>query len=75
MTIIICSENGKKKRWIPTCLIKGKLATHFLEKEEKGQFEAFILPFYKELKKYIKENGHFTLVEINGKDKQIFIRV
>ena len=80
MKIII--KNGWKKEFtlrIPTRLIKWKWIYSFglkqisdeKTKQEIMTFKENSSCFYKTIKKYIKENGQFTLVDIKSSDGEI----
>ena len=72
-------ESFEIKLWLPTSLLKSKLIIRCIKKHAGKDVQAFItaLPIlYKELKKYIKKNGHFVLVDVEGSDGyKVFIRV
>ena len=51
--------------WLPTGFLKYKLFQKLFHIEEYGEIMVVLL---KEVKNYIKTNGHFTLVEIETSD-------
>lgn len=87
MRIIIRVDKDREKSLrfsfiLPTSLVKTKWIWKFAIKsadenkqEEIIQARKFVLYGYKALKKYIKENGHFTLVEVMSEDAYVKIRV
>ena len=53
----------------PSSILKTKLVTKNIFKNSKENIDKeTISKMYKILKEYIKENGHFTLVEVVSKD-------
>ena len=80
MKIIIKNGDGKKIHLrIPTRLIKWKWIYSFglkqisdeKTKQEIMTFKENSSCFYKTIRKYIKENGHFTLVDIKNSNGEI----
>lgn len=64
--------------WLPTSLMKSKLVHHHLGlKDEHSQVSnLFGRDAYRVLRKYIKKNGHFTLVDVVTKEgDKIVIKV
>ena len=65
--------------WLPTSALKSKLISKQLSKYCKGtniDFSNIMPVLYKSLKKYIKENGHFTLIDIVSSDgDKVIIKV
>lgn len=54
---------------IPNILIKSKLVLNSINKYAGVNIDSDIFrKMYKSLRSYIKENGHFNLVEVNSKD-------
>jgi len=72
MRILIISKDLKRpiRLRLPMSLLKSRLAWQSLIKNNKDNNFDFKLMYkvikkgYKELKKYVKTNGHFTLVNI-----------
>ena len=59
--------------WLPTTLLKKKI---FLKMAHLEAYYESIDCLYKELKRHIKENGHFVLVDIEVEnDTKIKIKV
>lgn len=62
---IIIKENGKKfSIRLPLFLIKSKTIQKAIAKNSNSQMREFIIVSYKELKKFIKENGHFVFLDV-----------
>ena len=60
-------EGYKIKLWLPTRLLKSKFIFKTLIKKYYKSNELsfyFAAKCYKILKNYIKENGHFTLIDV-----------
>jgi hypothetical protein len=54
---------------LPLCLIKSKLVISSIIKNSKMDIKKEVFTdVYQILKEYIKENGHFTIVEVEAKD-------
>ena len=72
MKLHIKSNEGYNIRlWLPTCLLKSKLIYKALLKTGGNSLLPLIdlLPkYYNHLRKYIKNNGHFVLVDIISAD-------
>ena len=66
MKIHIKTNDGYNiKLRLPTSFIKSKLMLKILKKYTKHNIDFSSLPYiYKASKKYVKEHGHFTLVEV-----------
>lgn len=76
-------KDGETKRkfslWVPTSILKWKWIYSLIIKYSKDDTSKKITnliknnskKFYKILKKYIKANGHFTLVDIESADGDI----
>lgn len=84
MKIVIKTGNDKidKKRRItlvlPTFLIKSKIICKVISnnvdsEDEYLKIRYIIKTTYKELRKYIKENGHFKLLEVKSDDGDVTI--
>ena len=72
------------KLWFPTSFLKSKFILNYIIKLNninencRIDIEPLIksLPIiYKTLKKYIKEHGHFTLVDVSSEDSQVIIKI
>lgn len=68
MVIKISGESHKLKFWIPTRLIKLKFVYKQIFKDSNLNAYNIGKLIYKELRKYIKNFGHFTLVDIISDD-------
>ena len=68
MKIIINSEDINKKIYLPNCLIKSKFILNKLSKDNNEELKKFIISIYKDLRKYIRKNGHFIIVDIESND-------
>ena len=67
--VISPEEKVKINISIPTVLIKSRLVLNSINKYAGVDIDADIFrKMYKSLRSYIKENGHFNLVEVNSKD-------
>ena len=80
MTIKIKDADGSSlKFWLPNSWIKSRILGKIIKKNYGEQSTAIlnITPaIYKSLKKYIKENGHFVLVDITSSDgDKVYIKV
>ena len=85
MRIYIKSNDGHGiKLWFPTSLLKSKFVVNYIiklnniNKDGRTNIEPLIksLPIiYKTLKKYIKEHGHFTLVDVSSGGNQVLIKI
>lgn len=76
MIKITIFENNKKifKLKLPYILFSNRIITRYLEK--KINIKSKILKEnLKYLKKYVKENGHFTLVEVNSANDKVKIEI
>lgn len=73
---IIIKENGKKvfNLRLPLSLLKSKFITKAIAKKSNGvnintkELSKIAPNLYKEIRKYIKQHGHFNLVEIKSHD-------
>lgn len=63
--------------YLPTSLIKAKYIWKKLIKNEFIKSEQIIevKKIYKELRKYVKANGHFNLIEVSDNKTYVLIRV
>ena len=65
--------------WLPTSVIKSKLFLRIISKRSDNNVKIYldVIPtIYKSLRKYIKENGHFVLVDITSSDgDKVYIKV
>lgn len=71
MKIRIINKKDKVniKLTLPNSMLKTKLVTNNITKHSNKDIDRkTISDMYKILKDYIKENGHFTLVEVESKD-------
>lgn len=79
MKIYIKSNDGHNiKLWLPTSLLKSKFILNNIKKYGGTDIEPLMksLPIiFKNLKKYIKEQGHFTLLEVSSGDNQVLIKI
>lgn len=79
MKITIQEHDGKKlSLLLPTFLLKSKLVTKFISKySDDSKIILDITPkIYKILKQYIRENGHFVLVDIiSNEGDKVYIKV
>ena len=67
--VISPEEKVKINISIPNILIKSKLVLNSINKYAGVNIDSDIFrKMYKSLRSYIKENGHFNLVEVNSKD-------
>ncbi|MCB9498518.1 MAG: hypothetical protein H6687_01340 [Bacillales bacterium] len=70
-------DNFHLKIWIPTSCIRWKWIWNVAEKHDKSSgvdyevFKAISPKLFKELQRYIQENGHFTLVDVISSDGDI----
>ncbi len=60
--------------YLPNSLISPKLITKYVSKEDEFSSED-ILKLINITKKYVKENGHFTFVEVKSDDCYVKITV
>ena len=58
--------------WLPTGFLKYKLFQKLFHIEEYGEIMVVLL---KEVKNYIKTNGHFTLVDIEAYDDETPVNI
>ena len=57
------------KLTLPNSMLKTKLVTNAITKNSSDDIDKkTISKLYKILREFIKENGHFTLVEVESKD-------
>ena len=67
------------KLWAPTTLLKSKFLIRNIKKHGATDIEPLmdLLPIiYKELKEYIKQNGHFVLLDTKSSDgDEVVIKV
>ena len=75
MKIIIIEKNKKIINLkLPNILFLNKITFKYIIKKVKIE-PNFLKENLKYLKNYIKENGHFTLIEINSGEDKIIIEV
>lgn len=85
MKIYIKSDDSHGiKLWFPTSLFRSKFVLNYIIKLNSNKEDVNIdieplmksLPIiYKSLKKYIKEQGHFTLLEVSSGEAQVLIKI
>ncbi len=80
MKLYIKEDKGHElKLWLPTSLLKSKFIIRNIKRYGSTDIEPFmdLLPMlYKVLKKYIKQNGHFVLLDIKSSDgDEVIIKV
>ena len=73
MKLIVVDKNSINNKGItfvlPTILIKSKIFWKFVSKEKDYQVSVDVFKkMYKQIKKYIKINSHFTLLEVISDD-------
>ena len=71
MKIIIDSPDAKLKFSLP--LSASKIILPFIKNEELKLWKPIILKSLKLLRKHVKLNGHFTLVEVTSEDTYVKI--
>ena len=81
MKIKVKPNEGKItfRLWLPTSILKSKFITKQLLKYCKGtniDFSHIMPVLYKSFKKYIKENGHFILIDVvSSEGDKVVVRV
>ena len=79
MKIYLKSNDGfNLKLWLPTSFLKRKFMMKFITQnvDFSEQVNALLPRFYDELKKFIKQNGPFTLVDITSADgEKVMIKI
>lgn len=73
MKITVKQNKVKFSLYFPLFFLKSAAFTNLITKNEEIQIS--FKPYYRILKKYIKENGHFDIIEIESKEAKITIRV
>ena len=73
MKIIIKTTPHKFSFYLPNGFIKSTILLKSLDLD--GEAKKLIKSCYPHIKKFIKANGHFNLVEIDSKDAKVIIRV
>ena len=73
MKITVKQNKVKFSLYFPLFFLKSAEFTNLITKNEEIQIS--FKPYYRILKKYIKENGHFDIIEIESKEAKITIRV
>lgn len=68
MKLKIRSESKNLTLWLPTFILKMKFLRRFVNDEKTRKFLECMPKVYKELKKYIKSQGHFVLVDVMSSD-------
>lgn len=64
MKIIIKDDGKKFSIRLPLFLIKSKTIQKAITKNSNSQMREFIKSSYKELKRFIKDNGHFVFLDV-----------
>ena len=66
---IVIKRERKVVLYFPLSLIKSKLFLKLVDlNEEEIRYDEIIRSSYNELKKFIKKNGHFVLVNVTTKE-------
>ena len=73
MKIIIKTNPHKFSFYLPSGFIRSTILLNSLDLDEETK--KLIKSCYPHIKKFIKTNGHFNLVEIDNKDAKVIIRV
>ena len=73
MKITVKQNKVKFNLYFPLFFLKSAAFTNLITKNEEIQIS--FKPYYRVLKKYVKENGHFDIIEIESKEAKITIRV
>ena len=73
MKITIKQNEWKINLYFPMFFIKYGAFNKLINKNEEIQFS--FKEYYPILRKYVKKNGHFDLVEIESNDSKITIRI
>lgn len=73
MKITVKLNKAKFNLYFPLFFLKSTAFNNLITKKEEVQIS--FNPYYRILKKYIKENGHFDIIEIESKEEKITIRV
>ena len=71
MKLYIKSDKFRLIMWLPTSVIKSKLLLKQIKKHAGKDNEELIdsIPLiYSALRTYVKEHGHFTLVDVKSSD-------
>ena len=72
MKIKVLNEGKKIYLFLPLFFIKFKIIRNSIPEEYK-EYRDILPVIYKELRKYVKENGHFTFVEVESNDTYVKI--
>jgi hypothetical protein len=73
MKITVKQNKVKFSLYFPLFFLKSAAFNNLITKNKK--FQISFNPYYRILKKYVKENGHFDIIEIESKEEKITIRV
>lgn len=74
MKIIVKQNKVKFSLYFPLFFLKSAAFNNLITKNKKIQI-SFNPYYYRILKKYVKENGHFDIIEIESKEEKITIRI
>lgn len=74
MKIIIKEDSKKYSIHLPLFLIKSKIVQKSIVKYSNNKISEFIKLSYKELKKFIKENGHFVFISFK-EENGVFVKI
>ena len=69
MKITVKQNKVKFNLYFPLFFLKSAAFTNLITKNEEIQIS--FKPYYRILKKYIKENGHFTLIDVADSEGNI----
>lgn len=80
MKIIVKSKNKNIKLRLPLSLIKSKFIYKIVLKNSKENTSILYFynnrkKIYKIIKDYLKNNGHFNLVEVENENDKVIIRI
>lgn len=73
MKITVKQNKVKFSLYFPLFFLKSAAFNNLITKNEKIQIS--FNSYYRIFKKYVKENGHFDIIEIESKEAKITIRV
>lgn len=73
MIVNIRVEKLKFKLFLPTSLLKSRFIVKRITGSENDSL--YIKNLYRTIKKYIKENGHFTLLELRDGQDNTYITI
>lgn len=76
MKIKVNAQNHRFSLWFPLSAIKWRFIWKNIDQENKEiDYRKMTSKVYKELKKWKKENGSFTLVDVESKDAIVKITI